>query len=107
MKISALVDGQNQSFDVRFQRIVDGESFGYYSNGLPKIRAVCLISRITGKEGKEGFEFVAGAGVMDTMRSNKNLARKRSFAKALLNMGLSKHDRTEAWIRYFTEFPNG
>mgnify|MGYP003333637249 CR=1 FL=1 len=103
MKISAL----GQSFDVRFQRIVDGKSFGFYSNGLPKIRSVCLISRITGKEGREGYEFLAGAGVMDTMRSNKNLARKRSFAKALLNMGLSKHERTEAWVRYFVEFPNG
>lgn len=93
-----------QKYDVRFQRIVDGKTFGFYSNGLPKIRAVCLISEITGKTGRDGYKFVVGGGVMDTMKSNKNLARKRSFAKALANMNLSKAERTTCWTCYWMEF---
>ena len=93
-----------KKYDVRFQRIVDGKTFGYYANGLPKIRAVCLISEVTGLKGKDGYRFVSGGGVMDTMRSNKNLARKRSFAKALLNMNISKEDRCNAWASYWVEF---
>lgn len=100
-------------YDVRFQRVVDEERYGYYRNGQPKIRALCSISRVTGEKGKAGYIPVIGAGVFDTQKSNKPHARKKSFAKALLklrthfqNLGytIGRNERKDCWETYFATF---